>query len=210
MHRLRSTLRVRLTSAWLVLAGVIAALSTVPLATASAQGGGVVVGTVTDRGTGQPLEGASVLIPGTQLGSTTDGRGHYYIRGASAGQVTVRVQRIGFRPASAVVQVPAGDSVTANFSLSVSAVQLNEVVTTGTGGAVTKRELGAPLAIVDVGQIQAVKPSNDMTQILEGQVAGLRSVSVGGGVGGAMDLRIRGVSSFSLNQRPVVYVDGVR
>src|SRR6185436_9119444 len=34
--------------------------------------------------------------------------------------------------------------------------------------------------------------------------------SVGGGVGGAKDLRIRGTSSFTLNQRPIVYIDGVR
>ncbi len=209
MDRLRSTLRLRMAPAWLVFAGVVAALTAVPLATASAQGTGIVVGTVTDRGTGQPLQGASVLINGTQLGATTDGRGHYLIRGAT-GEVTVRVQRIGFRPGTKVVQVPAGDSVTADFQLTVSAVELNQVVTTGTGGAVEKRELGAPLAIVDVAQIQAVKPSTDITQVLEGQVAGLRSVSVGGGVGGAMDLRIRGVSSFTLDQRPVVYIDGVK
>ena len=91
-----------------------------------------------------------------------------------------------------------------------SAVTLSEVVTTGTGGAVSKRELGAPIGVVDAGKIEDVKPSTDVGSILEGQVAGVRSTSVGGGVGGAKDLRIRGTSSFTLNQRPVVYIDGVR
>jgi TonB-dependent SusC/RagA subfamily outer membrane receptor len=55
-----------------------------------------------------------------------------------------------------------------------------------------------------------LKPATDLGSILEGQVTGLRSTTVGGGVGGAKDLRVRGTSSFTLNQRPVVYVDGVR
>ncbi|HVZ77542.1 MAG TPA: TonB-dependent receptor [Gemmatimonadaceae bacterium] len=184
------------------------ALIATPPATAQAQQG-VIQGTVRDRGSQQPIEGAVISIPGTRLGGSTDGRGHYVVRGAS-GTVTVHVQRIGYRPMDRSVTVPGEGSVTADFDLSISAVELNQVVTTGTGGAVAKRELGAPLATVDVAQIQEVKPSNDMTSVLEGQVAGLRSVSVGGGVGGAMDLRIRGASSFSLNQRPVVYIDGVK
>ncbi len=193
----------------LLAAGIIAALSAVPLATAAAQTG-TVVGTVSDRGTGQPLGGASVRITGTRLGAVTNGAGRFEIYGAAPGAVSVRVQRIGFRPTTRKVTVPAGDSVVANFQLTVSAVQLNQVVTTGTGGAVEKRELGAPLAIVNVSQVEAEKPSTDLTQVLEGQVSGLRAVSVGGGVGGAMDLRIRGVSSFTLDQRPVVYIDGVK
>ena len=187
----------------------VLAFTAAPLTAAQAQGGSV-VGTVTDRTTKAPLEGTLVTIAGTRLGAVTDGRGHFVIRGVTPGTASVLVRRIGYRQGTASVQVAAGETATADFVLDVSAVELNQVVTTGTGGAVEKRELGAPIAIVDVSQIQANKPSDDMTQLLEGQVAGLRSVSVGGGVGGAMDLRIRGTSSFTLNQRPVVYIDGVK
>jgi len=175
-----------------------------------AQQTGIVVGVVTDAGTGQPLSGTSVVINGTQLGGQTDGRGHFIVRGVPSGPQTVRAQRLGYRLESKPIAVPARDSVTANFSLQQSAVTLSEVVTTGTGGAVSKRELGAPIGVVDAGKIQDVKPSNDIGSILEGQVTGVRSTTVGGGVGGAKDLRIRGTSSFTLNQRPVVYIDGVR
>jgi TonB-dependent SusC/RagA subfamily outer membrane receptor len=178
--------------------------------TIQAQQAGIVVGTVTDRASGQPLAGTVIAIAGTKLGNASDGRGRYVIRGVPAGAATLNVQRLGFRPITRVVQVVAGDSVVASFSLDASAVQLNEVVTTGTGGAVSKRELGAPIAVVDAASIKNVKPSDDLGSILEGQVTGLRSTSVGGGVGGAKDLRIRGTSSFTLNQRPVVYIDGVR
>lgn len=175
-----------------------------------AQQTGIVVGTVTDGASRQPLSGTLVGIAGTQLSAQSDGRGHFIIRGVRAGPQSVRAQRLGYRLEIKPVSVPANDSVRVNFALNESAVSLSEVVTTGTGGAVSKRELGAPIGVVDVSQIQGVKPSGDLGSVLEGQVTGVRSTSLGGGVGGAKDLRIRGTSSFTLGQRPVVYIDGVR
>ncbi len=175
-----------------------------------AQQTGVIVGTVVEQASGQPLSGTVIAVTGTTLATATDGRGRFTLRGVSTGPAIVRAQRLGFRPDTRTVQVARGDSVRVTFSLQESAVTLNEVVTTGTGGAVSKRELGAPIGIVDAGKIAELKPSTDLGSILEGQVTGLRSTSVGGGVGGAKDLRIRGTSSFTLNQRPVVYIDGVR
>ncbi|HEX4685066.1 MAG TPA: TonB-dependent receptor plug domain-containing protein, partial [Gemmatimonadaceae bacterium] len=171
---------------------------------------GIVVGFVTDGATGQPLAGTSVAINGTLLGSQTDGRGHFVIRGVPSGSATVRAQRLGYRLETRTITVPPGDSTSVTFALQQSAVTLSEVVTTGTGGAVAKRELGAPIGVIDAGKIQDVKPADDVGSILEGQISGVRSTTVGGGVGGAKDLRIRGTSSFTLNQRPVVYIDGVR
>jgi len=189
--------------------GAVLLIAAAVPAVARAQGG-TITGTVVDRGTREAVAGSQVTIPGTRLAAMTDGRGRYTIRGAPPGTDSVIVRRIGYRQGATTVRVAAGQSATADFSLDVSAAELNAVVTTGTGGAVEKRQLGAPIALVDVGEVQAQKPSDDMTQLLEGQVAGVRSVGVGGGVGGAMDLRIRGTSSFTLSQRPVVYVDGVR
>lgn len=143
----------------------VLAFTAAPLTAAQAQGGSV-VGTVTDRTTKAPLEGTLVTIAGTRLGAVTDGRGHFVIRGVTPGTASVLVRRIGYRQGTASVQVAAGETATADFVLDVSAVELNQVVTTGTGGAVEKRELGAPIAIVDVSQIQANKPSDDMTQLL--------------------------------------------
>jgi TonB-dependent SusC/RagA subfamily outer membrane receptor len=171
---------------------------------------GVVVGNVTDRATGLPIAGVAVEIRGTQLGNATDGRGHFVVRGVRPGPVDVTARRLGFRPASQSVQVVADDSVVVAFTLDESAVTLDAVVTTGTGGAVAKREVGAPIAILDATAIKGVKAATDVGSILESQVTGVRSTSVGGGVGGAKDLRIRGTSSFTLTQRPMVYVDGVR
>src|SRR5262249_33716690 len=94
---------------------------------------GTVVGTVVDRATSQPLEGSAVQVMGTRLGVATDAKGHFLIRGVAVGSATVRVQRLGFRPASQIVTVAANDSVAARFVLDASAVDLEAVVTTGTG-----------------------------------------------------------------------------
>jgi TonB-dependent SusC/RagA subfamily outer membrane receptor len=100
--------------------------------------------------------------------------------------------------------------VAVSIVLDVSAVELNEIVTTGTGGAVERRKLGSSIGVVDVDKVQELKPVIDVTQALQAAVPGVRVSGVNGGVGAAQDLRIRGTSSFTLGQRPVVYIDGVR
>ncbi len=171
---------------------------------------GQVVGVVVDQANAQPVEGGKVLVQGTNLSGTTDRLGHFIIRGVTAGAVTLRAQRLGFRPATLVVQVPANDSVSVRFQLTLSVVELESVVTTGTGGAVQKKQLGAPIGIVNVDNIAETKPVPDLSSALMAQVPGLRSLDGGGGAGAAKDLRIRGMASFSLSQRPAVYVDGVK
>jgi outer membrane receptor for ferrienterochelin and colicin len=106
--------------------------------------------------------------------------------------------------------VPANDSVSVRFELSLSVVELESVVTTGTGGAVEKRQLGAPIGIVNVDKLAETKPISDLSSALSFQVPGLRALDGGGGAGAAKDLRIRGMSSSARSQRPAVYIDGVR
>jgi TonB-dependent SusC/RagA subfamily outer membrane receptor len=171
---------------------------------------GAIVGVVSEQATGQPLESSTILIVGSKLGGNTDRRGHYVIRGVPAGEFTVRAQRLGFKPTTHLVRVLANDSVVVNFSLGQSAVELETVVATGTGGAVEKRQLGAPIGIVDVDKLAESKPINDLSSALSFQVPGLRAMDGGGGAGAAKDLRIRGMSSFSLSQRPAIYIDGVK
>jgi TonB-dependent SusC/RagA subfamily outer membrane receptor len=171
---------------------------------------GQVVGVVLDQSSAQPVEGALVLIQGGNLAAATDRRGHFIIRGVPPGSVAVRAQRLGFRPATQAVRVPANDSVSVRFQLTLSVVELESVVTTGTGGAVEKKQLGAPIGIVNVDNIAETKPVPDLSAALSFQVPGLRAMDGGGGAGAAKDLRIRGMSSFSLSQRPAVYVDGVK
>jgi len=171
---------------------------------------GTIVGSVTDRGTGQPLDAARAQIVGSTAGAASDARGRFVLRTVAPGTYSVRVARIGFRPEVASVTVTAGDSARVSVALLPSAVELEQVVVTGTGGAVEKKVLGAPIGIIDPGKLQQLSTVPDVGSVLMAQVAGLRSIDNGGGAGAAKDLRIRGLGSFSLSQRPAVYIDGVK
>ena len=172
--------------------------------------GGTIVGTVTDRGTGQPIEAARAQIVGSTIGAATDSRGRFVLRPGAGGQYSVRVARIGFRPEVSTVTLTGSDTARLTFVLSQSAVELDQVVVTGTGGAIEKRKLGSSMGVVDMTQVQDQLPGADFGVALAAKIPGVRSVGVGGGAGGARDLRIRGFASFTLDQRPVIYVDGVR
>ena len=170
---------------------------------------GTVIGTVADRGTGQPIDAARAQIVGTSLAGASDTRGAFVLRGVRPGTHNVRVSRIGFRPEVSSVTLAGNDTARVTFTLTQSAVELDQVVVTGTGGAVEKRKIGSSMGVVDMTQVQEQIAVTDIGQALSAKVTGLRSVSVGGGAGAARDLRIRGTASFSLSQRPVVYIDGV-
>jgi TonB-dependent starch-binding outer membrane protein SusC len=188
----------------------LAGLASLALAAAAGAQTGTIVGTVTDRSSSAPVSDVRVQVGTSTLGASTDPRGRYVIRNVPVGQQALRVTRIGFRPENATAAVVANDSVRVDIAMAQSAVELAAVVTTGTGGAVEKRKLGSSIGTVDMAEVQERLPVTDLGSALSAKVAGLRSVSGGGGVGAAKDLRIRGIASFTLNQRPVVYIDGVK
>jgi TonB-dependent starch-binding outer membrane protein SusC len=172
---------------------------------------GIVAGSVTDRATGMPVPAARIQVVGVQsLGIASDDRGRYILRSVPAGPQTLRVTRIGFRPETQQINVAANDTARVNFQMSQSAIELSSVVVTGTGGAVEKTKIGSSLGQVDLEAMQTTIPTTNFSNVLSSKVTGVRSVGVGGGVGSGQDLRIRGIASFNLNQRPVIYIDGVR
>ena len=171
---------------------------------------GTVTGTVIDRSTNQPLNGVQVSIVGTQRGGLTDGRGRFLVVQVPAGNQQVQAVFIGYRTESKPVTVTAGGAATVDFDMTVSAVSLQEVIVTGTAGAVERRQLGVTVASVNVAKVQETVPVADVGSVLQSRIPGLRSIGTVGGVGASRDLRIRGTTSFSLGQRPVIYVDGVR
>ncbi|MEO7963492.1 MAG: TonB-dependent receptor plug domain-containing protein, partial [Gemmatimonadaceae bacterium] len=178
--------------------------------TATAQSGAI-SGSVTENSTGRPLGQVRVQVVGNErAAAATDPSGRFTIRDVPAGLVTLRAVRIGYRPESHPVTVAANDTVRVEIRLSESAVELQQVVVTGTGGAVEKREVGASIGEVDVSKLAEQVAIPDVGRMLASKVTGLRSTTVGGGVGSGQDIRIRGTASLSLNQRPAIYVDGVR
>ena len=118
---------------WIFRLTIAVALAVAIVAPASAQQTGEITGTVRDSASGQPLPGAQILIPGSRLGTTVNAMGQYTLRNVPAGPTTVRAQRLGYALAERPVTVPAGGSVTVDFTVSARAVLLNKVVAVGYG-----------------------------------------------------------------------------
>ncbi len=174
-----------------------------------AQSTGAVTGTVVDAETRQPLGGAQISIADNTRGGLTDARGRFLIPGLPTGSYTIRVTNIGYRTEEKTVQVSADQPVQLDFALEVSAVALDQLVVTGTGGAVARSKLGSSMGSLDVSREQELTPVSTVGQALEARIPGVQSTATGG-VGTARDIRIRGTSSFNLGARPVIYIDGVR
>lgn len=187
---------------------LVAALS-IPASIEGQEAQGTVTGQVVDAAQLEPVSGAQVFIPGTDLGSLTDEEGRYTISGVPPGQVQVRVRLLGYRPANRQVSVEAGETVTVDFELPVAAVALEEVVVTATGER-RNREVGNSISTVNAAEQVERKGSATLADLLQGESTGVTVRRNSGTAGAASTIRIRGNSSISLDNTPLVYVDGAR
>lgn len=171
---------------------------------------GSVTGQVTTATSGEALDGVQISIEGTGLGGLTNANGRFLITRVPPGTYTVTAVSLGWATARQQVQVSAGETAIASFELRQSAIAMDEIVATGTAGAVERRKIGTSLGSVDISELQEIVPVDGFSHALEGRIPGVRSIGVVGGVGASRELRIRGTDSFELGQRPVIYIDGVR
>ena len=177
---------------------------------ALAQGTGTLVGTVTDRATSLPIAEARIAIPGTALESQTNSRGQYRISNVPVGRVLVGVYRLGYRATSDTARVTAGDSVTLNFQMSASVTTLSDVVVTGTVGNQERRAQAATVSSLSASDIREAAPISNVNEMLQSRLPGVAVSSASGTAGTSRTIRIRGASSISLSNQPLIFIDGVR
>ena len=166
-----------------------------------------VAGTVTDARTGRPVDGVQVTVQGTQITGRTDGRGHFRLTGVSGADVTLALVRIGYRSRTMAARV--GDA-NVQIELTEQALNLGEIVVTGTAGGQEKRTLGNSVTTVRAAELQEVAPAPDVSNLINGRAPGVVVIPGTGQVGSGPRIRIRGRNSFSLNDQPLIYIDGVR
>jgi TonB-dependent SusC/RagA subfamily outer membrane receptor len=180
-----------------------------PFALAAQQATGTVSGRVTDASVGRGLPDVAVLVTGTRFGTLTGPNGEYTITGVPVGARTLTVRRIGYQPITETVTVVPGATATADVALRVSAVNLSEVVVTGTGTATEKRKVGTNIATIDsslLSRAQAVT----VDQAMQGKIPGAQITQNSGSPGGGgISVRLRGVNSFISGSDPLYIVDGV-
>ncbi len=106
-----------------------------------AQSTGSISGVVTDIAGGRPLAGAQVLIEALDLDAVTDAAGRYAIQGVPAGRHRVTTGMLGYLAAGREVVVIAGEVAVLDLGLRFTALDLEELVVTGTSAETAARDL---------------------------------------------------------------------
>ncbi len=157
-------------------------------------------GQVTDVG-GEPIIGANILIEGTATGTITDYDGNYTLQAPSDG--VLLFSYIGYTTQS----VSIDNRTRIDIVLQEDTELLDELVVIGYG-SVKKDDA--------TGSVTAIKPDNinkglvtNAQDMISGKVAGVNIVSGGGTPGGGATIRIRGGSSLSASNDPLIVIDGL-
>ena len=148
---------------------------------------------------GEPIIGATVRVAGTNGGTITDFDGNFTIKAEQG--ATLNISYIGYQPAN----VKAAANV--EVILKDDAQVLENVVVIGYGRA-KKNDL--------TGSVTAIKP-DDMNKgvqvsaqdMITGKIAGVNVQNNGGEPGGGASIRIRGGSSLSASNDPLIVIDGL-
>lgn len=178
--------------------------------TARAQETGTITGKVTDKAAGVPIGNAVITVVGTPRGARTGDDGVYRITGVPAGTHRVRVNRLGYNAVTTEVMVPASGEVTENFAMTPTAIQLEQVMVTATGGTERKRENGSDVGLISVANDVNLAATPDFSSVLSARTAGLTVSGNAGEPGTSSRIRIRGANSVSLSNEPLIIIDGVR
>ena len=162
-----------------------------------------VSGKIIDVSSNDALVGATIVVKGTTRGTMTDVDGTFTIQ-AETGETLV-ASFVGYL----AQEVSVGTSNIINFNLDVDARALQEVVITGYGGALNKREITGAISKVKGEAIENL-PVQSFDRALQGRAAGIQVTSANGVPGGAVQVRIRGVGSIGAGNDPLYIVDGVQ
>ncbi len=168
---------------------------------------GSITGVITDAATGETLPGANVIITELSMGVSTDVDGEYTLSNVPSGTYTLTVSFVSFKKAERSITVGNGELVV-DVSLEPDYFGLEEVVVTGVGQGTQTTKLGFSVSKIDQQSLEEV-PAVDPANALRGKVAGVTIVQASGDPSSAPDIRLRGSTSISGSQDPLIIVDGV-
>lgn len=167
-----------------------------------------VYGQFTVRGTvtgpqNEPLIGATILIKGTAQGTTTDIDGSFMVE-VPGQQAVLQFTYTGFAQQEVTV-TPASTQL--NVTMEESASALQEIVVVGYGES-RKEALTGSVSSLRADKIEQV-PLASIEQTLQGNIAGLQSITGNGQPGANTQIRIRGQGSISASSEPLYVIDGI-
>ena len=160
-----------------------------------------ITGKITDE-SGEALAGASVIVKGTTVGVVSDTEGNYSI--LTENEATLEASFLGY--ISQEIKVDGRTAI--NFVLSEEMNSLAEVVVTAMGIRKDTRKVGYAVSAIDAKELTKVGAPN-FASALYGKAAGVRIQSAPGGNTSAVSMTVRGLSSITGNNQPLLVMDGV-
>ena len=162
-----------------------------------------ITGKVTEGSSNDPLPGVNVLVKGTTIGTVTDIDGNYALT-APDDVRTLIFSLVGYETR----EVAINGRNTINIGMQVNVQELGEVVVTALGIEKDSRTLGYATSTVDPEEFTVNRTPNVMNA-LQGKIAGVNISNLGTGPGGTSKIRIRGQSSISGQNNPLIVINGV-
>ena len=159
-----------------------------------------VKGTIISADDGEPLPGAAVKVVGTKTGTTTNMNGDFVIT-VDNEDARLELSHIGM--ISRIVKARNGMRI----ALDSDDFGLDEVMVVAYGTQKKSSFTGAATTI-KADKIEKLQVSN-ISKALEGQVAGVQTVSSNGTPGASASIIVRGIGSISSSQSPLIVLDGV-
>lgn len=121
---------------------------------------GIIFGKVAADSTQDELPGVNITVSGTNLGAASGPDGNYIITGVPIGSYTLRATMMGYDISEKPIEVRAGAEISADFVLTESVIEMNEIVVTGTGMPTLYQDSPVKTAVVRRELIEKQKFNN--------------------------------------------------
>lgn len=158
-----------------------------------------ITGKITDEN-GKPLQGASILVKGSNLGTKTDANGNFSIEAAPTAVLVISY--IGYDNQ----EVRVGNRTNISIQLKATSAVAEEVIVVGYGSQ-KKSDVTGAVAKVDLEKATAI-PTTNVAEMIRGQAAGVQITLGSARPGGNSDILIRGRNSITGGNAPLIVLDG--
>lgn len=187
-----------------VLGSMIVALALLFAGSAGAQETKTIQGMVRDV-TGEPLIGASVIEKGTNNGVITDVDGNFTLTVPADATLSIAYMGYATREIHLAKRKKQGDL---RVTLREDSQQLKEVVVTAMGIKKDTKRLGYAVSTIESDEIVKAGATN-FASAMYGKAPGIRITQTQGGSAGAVSINVRGLTSITGNNQPLIILDGV-
>lgn len=187
-----------------VLGSMIVALALLFAGSAGAQETKTIKGMIRDV-TGEPLIGASVIEKGTNNGVITDVDGNFTLTVPADATLSIAYMGYATREIHLAKRKKQGDL---RVTLREDSQQLKEVVVTAMGIKKDTKRLGYAVSTIESDEIVKAGATN-FASAMYGKAPGIRITQTQGGSAGAVSINVRGLTSITGNNQPLIILDGV-